>query len=76
MLSIIVPSLGELTVLLDPVAYSNGLFHLFCANINATIHCSKIHWQDDFTYEYGWIHIVSYTLNGETITCDHCTAIG
>lgn len=76
MLTARIPSLGELTILLDTMAYADGLLHLFCPNINGVIHCSTISWQDDFIYEYGWAHIVGYTIDGVTTSCDYCTSIG
>lgn len=75
MLTIRIPSLGELSVILETLVYANGLFHINCSN-NATLHCSKISWQDDFIYEYGWAHVVAYTIDSITTSCDYCTSIG
>jgi hypothetical protein len=49
---------------------------LRCNNVRGEIHCSKISWQEDYVFEYGWAHIVSYTINGTTTACDHYTSIG
>ena len=73
MLTVRIPELGELTVRLDTLTYDKGLFTLQCDH-NRTIACSKISWQED--YVYGWVHVVSHTINGVTTPCDYLTSIG
>lgn len=76
MLSVYLPNLGEVTVLVETIEYREGLYHLRCNNVRGEIHCSKISWQEDYVFEYGWAHIVSYTIDGTTTACDHYTSIG
>lgn len=76
MLSIYLPTLGELTVLVETLEYREGLYHLRCNNVRGEIHCSKISWQEDYIYEYGWVNIVSYTIDGVTTSCNHYSSIG
>ena len=75
MLTVRLPELGELSVFLDSLSYDNGLLTMQCKN-NCAITCSKISWQEDYLYEYGWVRVVSYTVNGVTTPCDHLTSIG
>lgn len=75
MLTVRIPELGELTVQLDTLTYDKGLFTLKCDH-DRTITCSRISWQEDYVYEYGWVHVVSHTVNGVTTPCDYLTSIG
>ena len=76
MLTIRIPELGQVSVLLDTLNYAQGRYTMRCANINGTISCSRISWQEDYIYEYGWVRVVSYTINGVTTPCDYLTSIG
>lgn len=76
MLSVYIPALGEVTVQLETLEFQNGQYHLRCNNVNGVIHCSKISWQEDYTYEFGWAHVVSYVIDGVFTPCNHFTSIG
>lgn len=79
MLTVRIPSIGEVLVDLATMCYRNGKT-IICGHDddhnNCTISCSKISWQEDFFYEFGWAHIVAYTINGVTTPCNHFTSIG
>lgn len=75
MLTVRIPELGELDVIIDTLIYNNGLFTIKCKNDRAII-CDKISWQEDYIYEFGWVHIVSYIIDGVTTPCNHYTSIG
>ena len=76
MLTVYLPTFGEVTVLVETIQYSNGLYSLRCNNVNGVIYCSKISWQEDYIMEYGWVNIVSYTIDGVTTSCNHYSSIG
>ena len=75
MITVRIPTLGEVTILLSSIYYAGGVFYISCVGINGYLRCSKFSLQDDLTYDYGWIHIVSYTIDGVTTSCDHYTSI-
>jgi len=76
MLSVYLPDLGEVTVLVETLEYANGRYQLRCNNVNGVIYCSKISWQEDYLYEYGWVNIVGYSINGATVSCNIYSSIG
>lgn len=79
MLTVRIPGIGEVLVDLDTLVYSCGKF-LICGHDDDYNKCivalSKISWQDDYIYEFGWAHIIAYTINGVTTPCNHFTSIG
>ena len=78
MLTIRIPSIGEVTFSLETMQISNGMTIAEGRNENnesCTIQMRKVSWNDDFTYNYGWCHIVGYSINGFFTTCDFRTSI-
>lgn len=76
MLTVYLPTFGEVTVLVETLEYSNGLYSLRCNGVNGVVYCSKISWQEDYLFEYGWVNIVAYTIDGTTTSCNHYSSIG
>lgn len=78
LMSIYMPSIGEVTLYMDSDEFKDGV-HVIQGRDNEhnalTIKCSRIVWQDDFTYEYGWVRVVEYIKNGVSTKLEHYTSI-
>ena len=79
MLSIIIPTIGEVLVDLATMALCGATIYLQGKDETKSpciVVCSRISWQDDHIYDYGWAHIIGYKINGEYTTCNHYASIG
>lgn len=79
MLTVRIPSIGEIFVDISTLVYSCGKHFIVGKSEDGsryTLALSKISWQEDYIYEYGWVHIVEYIINGNTVPCNHYTSIG
>lgn len=79
MLTVRIPSIGEILVDLETLMQSRGHFTI-CGHDedhnDYVLTLAKISWQEDYIYEFGWTHVVAYTMQGVTTPCNHYTAIG
>ena len=77
MLTVRIPSIGEVTFTLDTMQVSNGITIVQgrADNQPCTVQMRKVSWNDDLTYDYGWCHIVGYAINGVPTSCDFRTSI-
>lgn len=78
MLTVRIPSIGEITFSLATMQVSNGMTLVQGRNEDhqpCTVQMRKVSWNDDLTYDYGWCHIVGYAVNGVHTSCDFRTSI-
>lgn len=79
MLSVRIPTVGEILVDLATMFLSGATIYLRGkdeAKNPCTVICSRISWNDDYSYDYGWAHIIGYMVNGEHTACNHYASIG
>ena len=78
MVTVRIPTIGEILLDIATLIYSNGLFYISGHDEernNYTLKCSQISWQDDYSSQYGWARIVEYMTGGECVKCDLFSAI-
>lgn len=78
MVTVRIPTIGEILLDIATLIYSNGLFHIAGHDNEHKLYvlkCSQISWQDDLSSEYGWARIVEYQTGGECVKCSLFTSI-
>lgn len=73
------PSLGEITLDLDTIFLCGHIFHIIGyddshSRIKFTM--DKLSCLEEYYYDYGYCHIISYTKDGVTVPCSFYHALG
>lgn len=78
MVTVRIPTIGMISLYIHTLIYSDGFFYIQGHdefNNNYLIKSDYISWQDDYSYEYGWMRIVEYCANGISVQCRHVSSM-